>query len=192
MSWNPISWIVSAGSWLADLTADIFWGLVTSYPAIAILGVAAAVSFAVSHTPKLVRWAFPPVAAYTRAAAIVCLVSSAWMMLAVGYRIADGRDEIERLKNNLAWSEFMLGEQSAALDSAHELKRKADAEADQAKGTLNEYKSRFGSAPGVCAPPPGYLDWLRSLQRRRTRAAGADQPQRNLVSRVRAFGGQRQ
>lgn len=195
LSWNPISWMISAGSWLADLSADVFWGLVTSYPVISIMGMAAAASFVVSHTPALVERFIPVIVPYTRGAAIVCLVSSAWLMFAFGYRVADGREEIERLKNNLEFSEFMLGEQSAAAEAAHQLKAQAESDAAEARGKLDAYHEKFGANPGVsCPEPPGYREWLRTLQRRgrhAVAAAGADEPQRDLVARMRAIGAKR-
>jgi hypothetical protein len=182
--------LTAAANWLGDLSADIFWDTVTSYPAISILGVVAIAGFAVSHTPLIERF-FPSVIPYVKAAGLVCLVSAAMLMFAFGYRVADGRAEIEQLKNDLAWSEFQLGEQKAAADAADELKQDSDAKKAAAEGELDEYKRLFGPDPGVITPPRGYLDWLHGLQRHKPRAARADQPQRGLVERVRALGSQR-
>jgi hypothetical protein len=108
----------------------------------------------------------------------------------LGFRVADDRAETEKLKNELAWSEFQLEEQRAAADAADQLKQKAEAEAEDAKGKFNEYREKFGGKAGSCAPAPGYPEWLRSIQRRPQNRAAARQ-QHSLVARLRGFGEKR-
>lgn len=178
--------ISEAVDFLAELSADVFWGLVTSYPTITVMGVAAAASFAVSHTPTLIERFFPVIIPYTKAAGIVCLVSSAWLMFAFGYRVSDGREEIARVKNELAWVQWNLHLKAESEETAFNLMNEAKARAATAEGKLSEYEQKFGKNPSD--PPPGVLEWLRSLQQHPQRRAGADQPPRGLVARVRATG----
>jgi hypothetical protein len=187
---DAASFVSGAVSWLGDLSADIFWGLVTSYPTITVMGVAAAASFAISHTPAIVERFFPVIMPYTRAAGIVCLVSSAWLMFAFGYRVSDGREEIERVKNELAWVQWNLHLKEESEKTAFDLMSKAKEQAATAEGKLSEYESRFGKNPSD--PPPGVIEWLRSLQQHPQRRAAASQPQRGLVARVRTTGAERQ
>jgi hypothetical protein len=185
------AWSGEAFAWLGDLLADIFWGTVTSYPAISIFGVVAVITFAVAHAPLIERL-FPSVIVYTKAAGAVCLVSSSALMFAFGFRVADGRDEIERLKNDLAFSEFELDQQRQVADAADELKRAADVKADEARGQLDAWRKKFGDDPdSACAFTREYLDWMRNRNTDRQRRADAESPRRGLVARVRALGATR-
>ncbi len=175
--------------WFGEISADIFFGALTSYPSIALLGLVAAAGFAITHLPLANK--LPVLGTYVRAAGIASIVSAAALMFAFGYRVADGRAEIERLKNDLAWAEFNAEVQRQVAETADQLKQQADAEKAEAKGRLNEYETRFG--PNPSDPPPGVVDWMRSLQRHPERRAGsADQPKRDAVPRVRAAGAKRQ
>lgn len=175
--------------WFGEISADIFFGTLTSYPSIALFGLVAAAGFAIAHLPLANR--LPMIGAYVRAAGLASLVAGALVIFAFGYRVADGRDEIARLKNDLAWAEFNADVQRQVAETADELKQQAEAEKAEAKGRLNEYETRFG--PNPLDPPLGVLDWLRSLQRHpERRAGGADQPKRGVVARMRAAGAKRQ
>jgi hypothetical protein len=176
-------------NWFGEISADIFWSALASYPSIALLGLVAAAGFAIAHFPLADK--LPVLGPYVRAAGAVSIVSAAMLMFAIGYRVADGRDEIARLKNDLAWAEFNADVQRHVAQAAEQLKRRAEAEKAEAKGRLNEYETRFG--PNPSDPPPGVLDWLRSLQRHpERRAGGSDQSKRGGGARVRAAGANRQ
>jgi hypothetical protein len=190
---DAVDWIgssVSAGrDRLGEISADVFFGTLTSYPSIALFGLVAAAGFAIANLPLANR--LPVIGPYVRAAGVVSIVASAALMFAFGYRVADGRAEIERLKSDLAWAEFNVDVQRQVAETADQLKQQAEAEKSEAKGRLNEYETRFG--PNPSDPPPGVVDWLRSLQRHpERRAGGADQPKRDIVARVRAAGAKRQ
>lgn len=186
-----MNWILGKLEALSTFTGDLAWGFATSAPFLILLAAIAVAAFVVAHVPLVERF-FPEVIPYTKAALIAQLVASTALIFLLGFSVAHDRDETEQLKNDLAWSEFQLEQQRAVADAADELKRQADAEASEAKGKLNEYQSRFGDNPAsVCVAPPGYLEWLRTLQRHAARTASADKPQPGLVARLRTFGGQR-
>lgn len=165
---------VSVANWLTDLSADLFWGTVTSYPAIIVYGAVTVAAFVVAHAPALVQRLLPTVAVYAAAAGKLCLIASAAMMFAFGYRVADGRDEIEQLRSDLARSEYFEQVSRKTAEEADQLKRQADQRASEAEGKLSDYETKFGRNPAD--PPAGVLEWLRSLQQRPQRRAdtGAD------------------
>lgn len=186
--WSWLAWLFSA---IGDLTADAFWDFATWPPTLIAIGLLALAAFLVAHVP-LVGKLIPGVDAYQRLAQIVQVAAIAALIFLIGFRVADDRAETERLKNDLAFSEFMLDQQSQLADEADRLKNEADARAADAEGKLNEYEGKFGKV--ICPPPVNYLDWLHPLQRRANLAGadrGAHQSQRNLVTRLRAAGGQR-
>lgn len=191
LGWGSLSGAVTGFfGWLGDLSASIFWDIATSAPvlvAIAAIGVAA---FVIAHMPAIAERIFPFLIPYFRAALLVQVVAFAALAFLLGFRVADDRAETERIKNELAWSEFQLEEQKAAADVAEQLRQKAEAEAADAKGKLDEYRDKFGGKAGSCDPAPGYPDWLRSLQHRPPHRAAAKQ-QRSPVARVRGLGEKR-
>jgi hypothetical protein len=186
-----MNWILEHLERLSTFTGDIAWGVATSPPVLILLGAIAVAAFAVAHVPLVERF-FPEVIPFTKAALIAQLVASSALIFLLGFNVAQNRDETERLKNDLAWSEHQIEIQTRMADSADQLKREADARAANAEGQLSEYKKKFGDNPSD--PPPGVLEWMRSLQQHpeRRAGAGAEQPQRGVVARVRATGGRRQ
>jgi hypothetical protein len=185
-----IQWLLDASEHLQQVTSDLFWNTATSMPVLLALGIIALAAFVVAHAP-LIGQLFPTVAAWQRLAMVVEVVSIVALIFLVGFRVAADRSEAEQLRSDLAWSQFQLGLQQSTARDAQALREKADGEAQEAKGTLNEYQSKFGNDPktALCPPPDGYLDWVRELQRRKT--AAAVKPRRGLVARLRAIGGQR-
>lgn len=170
---------------VSDFTGDLFWDFATSPPVLIGLALLAVAAFLVAHVPA-VATLIPWVAAWQRLAILAQFGAAIALIFLLGFRVADDRAEMERVKNDLAFSEFQLDQQRQVADEADRLKSVAEARAQQAESTLNEYPQKFGKS-AACEPPAGYLDWLHTLQRR-TQRAGADQPQRGLVARVRAFG----
>jgi hypothetical protein len=132
----------------------------------------------------------PGIAAYLRLALVVHLVATFALIFLLGSAATRERDRTDELKNALDWSEYNLDQQRQVADVADQLKRDADARAAAAEDTLSEYKSKFGDNP--LDPPPGFLDWLRSQQQHRPRAASgstAGGSRSNVVPRLRAPGG---
>jgi len=180
--------IADSFDWFEDLSADVFWDTVTSYPAITCFAALAVVTFAVAHLPFIERL-FPSIIPYTKAAALVSTMAFPLLMFAAGYRVADARDEVERLKNNLAFSEFLLDQQRQMADAADELRRKSDTNAEEAKGQLDVWREKYGDDPdAACRFTREYLDWMRNRNADRQRRVDAGASRRGLVARVRAFG----
>ena len=173
----------------SDFTGDLFWDFATSPPVLIALAALAVAAFVVAHVP-VIATLIPTVAAWQRLAIVLQFGAVIALIFLLGFRVADQRAETEQLKNDLAWSQYQLEIQTSMADSADQLKREADARAASAEGQLSVYKQKFGDNPSD--PPPGVLEWMRSLQQHPERRAGADQPQRGLVARVRAAGGRRQ
>uniref|UniRef100_A0A973WRS3 Uncharacterized protein n=1 Tax=Bradyrhizobium quebecense TaxID=2748629 RepID=A0A973WRS3_9BRAD len=167
------------------------FGLATSYPSIVLLGALAAVTFAIAHFPFIDRLV-PAVVPYARAAGTACLIASAATMFAFGYRVADGRDQIEQLKSDLARAEYFEDVSRKTAEEADKLKQEADKRASDAEGKLSDYESKFGKNPAD--PPAGVLEWMRSLQQhpQRRADASANPQQRGVVARLRALGAKRQ
>jgi hypothetical protein len=181
------SWVETA----SKLTGDIAWEIATSPPVLITLGAVAIAGWMVSHLPMVERWC-PAVIPYTRAAWLANIVASAALVFLLGFSFAHDRAEVEKVKNDLAWAQYELEMKAAAEQTAFEQLSEAKAKAAEAEGKLSEYESKFGKNPSD--PPPGALEWMRSLQQHPQRRAGAgsDQPQRGRLARVRAIGSQRQ
>jgi hypothetical protein len=170
------------GDLFDGFTADLFWDFVTSAPVLLMVAAVALAAVAVAHVPRVVQW-LPSVKAYVRAASILQVVAVILLGFLLGFRLADDRAETTRLKDELTFKQFQLDNAAATAADAARLKNEAEAQALAAKGKLDEYCSKFGCgddrkvapATGVrvvrkCDPPPGYVDWLRNLQRRRPAA----------------------
>jgi hypothetical protein len=190
-------WMDAIGlGWLREMldaastfAGDVFWDVATSVPVLIVIAAIGVAAFVVAHVPWWVERFFPAAIPYTRAAMLVQYLAAAALFFLFGFNVADDRADLARIKNDLAYSEFMLDQQRQVADDADKLKRAADAEATVAKGQLDVYRQKFGLDPEAgCPKPPGYDDWLQPLQRRPRHArASADRPQRNLVARVRAL-----
>lgn len=163
---------------LDGFTADLFWNVATSTPALVSIGGVALVASIVAHVP-LVGRLLPSVDAYQRLAGIVATVAVGVLFFLVGFSISDQRAETARLKDELIFKELQLENAAATAADAERLRNDAEAKAREAKGKLDEYCVKFGcsddrKAPAAkgarvvrrCDPPPGYLDWLHHLQRR--------------------------
>lgn len=176
-----------------DFSADLFWQLATAPLTLIVIATIAVIAFAVAHFPFVEKF-IPVTAPFIASARLVCLVCAGLLIFLIGHRAADQRAELERVKNDLAWTDFQLGEQKKATAEAAELRQVANAETSQAKDKLSAYQEKFGNDPhaAFCAPRPGVIDWLHDLQRRRqdVRAVPAA-PERGLVARLRRSGAER-
>jgi hypothetical protein len=182
--------IRDAAGIIGDLSASIFWDIATSAPVLMAIAMVGVVAFVAAHLPTIAERLFPFLIPYFRAALLVQVLAFFALAFLLGFRVADDRAETEKLKNELAWSEFQLEEQKAAADSAHELKQKAEAEAADAKGKFDEYREKFGDKARACEPAPGYPEWLRSIQRRPQNRTAARQSH-SIIARLRGSGEKR-
>lgn len=166
------------------ITADLFWTVATSAPVLVVIGGVALLAAIVAHVP-LVGLLLPSVAAYQRLASVVATAAAGVLMLLIGYSVADQRADLARMRDEIIFKKFQLESAAATAADAERLRNDAEAKAREAKGKLDEYCFKFGcngdrkpAAKGVrvvrkCDPPPGYLDWLRHLQRRGAAAGRA-------------------
>ncbi|WP_316200427.1 MULTISPECIES: hypothetical protein [unclassified Bradyrhizobium] len=189
---NPAQWLLSLVDMINGFTAELFWQLITSTPVLVMLAAVAVASFAVAHFPFVDR-IYPPLAAFEKAASIVAILTFAALLYLVGAKNADNRAELRRAKNDLAWTQFQLGQQERAAKDAAALKQDADAAASDARGKLSEYQAKFGDDPkaALCRPRAGVVEWVHKLQRRPPAAGRADPPGRGAVARLRAAREQR-
>lgn len=166
------------GELFGDVTAELFWNAATSVPTLLLIGAIALAATAVAHLPLIARL-LPAAGAYQRLADVVATVAAAVLIFLVGFAYADQRAEVARLKDDLAFKEFQLKSAADTAADAEQLRRSAEAETRKAKDQLDGYCKKFGCddrkppapAKGVrvvrrCDPPPGYVEWLRQLQRR--------------------------
>jgi hypothetical protein len=160
-----VEWVDRIGT----LAGDAFWDFATSYPVMVIIGLIAVAAFVVGHVPAIVERVFPALVPFTRSALLVQIAAAAVLMFLVGFRVADGRAEIANMKNDIAWKDFQLDQLKQTADEAHVLKEQADARASEAKGLLNEWRTKHGDKPDGAFTPDDLI-WLRNVQARRASA----------------------
>lgn len=189
---NPLQWLLSLVDLANDFTSAMFWQFATSAPVLVSIAALAVASFAVAHFPFVDRL-WPRLAEFQKAASIVTILAFAALLYLVGFKAADTRAELQRVKNDLAWTQFQLGEQQRAARDADDLKTNADAAASEAKGKLSEYKAKFGDDPNaaVCRPRAGVVEWVHQLQRHPPGGAVTGGAERGAVARLRGSGAQR-
>lgn len=190
---DPAAWVVSALDAVNNFSAEVFWQIATSPLVLVVIAAIVVVSFAVAHLP-FVAMVFPKAAAFTRAASLVTIIGFATLLYLIGVKSERTRAELERVRSDLAFKEFQLGNQVRAAADAADLKADADAEAQEARSKLSVYQAKFGIDPNAagCAPRAGVIDWVHDLQRRKQRpGAVASKPKRGLVARLRGSGGER-
>jgi hypothetical protein len=152
------------------MIADIFWDIATSYPVLCLIALIAVAAFIVAHVPTIVTRFYPPLAAYSKAAALVQIIAWALLMFLIGFRIADERGETRQLKNDLSFKELQISNAEDTAKDAERLKAEAEAQATEAKGQLDDYRKRFGANPDtVCAFTPDEFERLRNLGRPKRR-----------------------
>ncbi|WP_316171072.1 hypothetical protein [Bradyrhizobium sp. SZCCHNRI1058] len=189
---SPVHWLLDLVGFINGFMSEMFWSVVTSTPVLVLIAAVAVVSFAVAHFPFVDR-IYPPLAEFEKAASIAAILAFAALLYLIGFRAADTRAELMRVKNDLAWTHFQLGERERAAEDAEALKRDADAAASDARGKLSEYQAKFGDDPNsvLCRPRAGVVEWVHKLQRRPPAAGRADAARRGLVARLRAVGEKR-
>ena len=119
MNWlsNAFDGVYGAVDRLNGFSADLFWNVATSPFALAVVALVAVVAFLVAHVPYVER-VIPAAAAYTRGALVVQVLASALLMFLLGFAFADQRADAERLKTELAWSQFQLEQSHATAEEA--------------------------------------------------------------------------
>lgn len=147
------------------MLADFIWDVATSNLVLAIVALALLAAFAVAHLP-FGKW-IPAIAPYVVAATLAAHVLFGLLAFLVGFRISDDREEAKRLRDELAWSDNQLKQQKATAAEAAKLKEEAEARARQAKGELDDYRSKFEGPSAVCAWTDDELSRLRALRRAR-------------------------
>ncbi|MET4199107.1 uncharacterized membrane protein YuzA (DUF378 family) [Bradyrhizobium sp. LA8.1] len=190
---DPAAWLVSALDAINSFSAEVFWQIATSPLVLVVIAAVVVASFALAHLP-FVTLLFPKAAAFTKAASLVTIIGFAALLYLFGVKSERTRAELERVKSDLAFKEFQLGNQAKAAADAEDLKADADAQAQDARGKLSVYQAKFGDDPNAaaCAPRAGVIDWLHDLQRRKQAAgAVAGKPKRGLVARLRRSGAER-
>jgi len=190
---SPAQCVLDVVETVNGFSAELFWQLATAPLTLIIIAVVGIAAYVVAHVP-FVETFIPATRPFIKLARVVCLASAAALIFLLGHRDADQRNELERTRSDLAWTEFQLGEQKNAAAAATELKKEADSATALAKGRLSEYQEKFGNDPtaAICRPRPGVVEWVHSLQRRKP-AAGADaaKAKPGLVARLRRTGAER-
>lgn len=190
--WGLPQWPLDLLGGLNSFSAELFWSMVTSPAALVALTALAVASFAVAHIP-FVTLLVPQVRPFVQAAALVSVLSFAALCFLIGAKSERTRDELERTKGDLAWSQFQLGNQTKSAADAADLKADADAQAQEARSKLSVYQAKFGTDPNAaaCTPRAGVIEWVHDLQRRKPSAAITAKPKRGLVARLRRSGSER-
>lgn len=148
------------------MLSDLFWDAATSSVVLGVLVLIGVVAFVVAHVPAFAARIYPPVAAYSKAAALVQVLAWALLCFLIGFRIADERMATRQLKSDLAFKEMQIDQAEETAKDAERLKAEADAKAKEAMGQLDDYRKRFGANPdAVCAFTPDDLERLRNLRR---------------------------
>lgn len=146
------------------MLVDLFWSVATSNLVLAIVGVVALAAIIVSHMP-LIRW-IPTIDHWMKLATAVGYVALFLLGLLIGHRLSDERAETKRLRGELEWSRNQLEQQEATAKDAERLKAEAEANAREAQGKLDEFRSRYAERPAAaCAFTADDLKRLRSLTR---------------------------
>lgn len=148
------------------MVSDLFWDAATSWVVLGVLALIGVVAFVVAHVPAFASRIYPPVGAYSKAAALVQVLAWAVLCFLMGFRIADERMATRQLKNDLAFKELQIDQAEETAKDAERLKAEADEKAKEAMGQLDDYRKRFGANPdAVCAFTPDDLERLRNLRR---------------------------
>jgi hypothetical protein len=132
---------------------DLFWQVATSYTVILALAALVVVCTVVAHFPIISKLkVFEP---YTTAAAILVYVFLSMQAFCVGFRIADGRAEIKRLKDAVVVAGTVIRSQTKSLNNmieANEIMQGQRDEAAQraktAQDKIDEYAKGLPPAQG--------------------------------------------
>ncbi|MES2671638.1 MAG: hypothetical protein V4673_14640 [Pseudomonadota bacterium] len=152
------------------MMGDLFWDFATSFVVLSIIALIAAAAFIVAHVPKFVERFIPALMPYTKAAALVQVLAALLLFFLIGFRVSDERAEAKQLRNDLAFKELQLKNAQDTANDAERLKKQAEAKASEAKGKLDEFRTKFGDNPeAVCAWTDDELGRLQHLRRAKPR-----------------------
>lgn len=152
------------------MMGDLFWDIATSWFVLGGLVLIVAVAFVVAHVPAFAVRIYPPIAAYSKAAALVQVIAASLLFFLIGFRVSDERAEIGQLRNDLAFTERQIENAKATARDAERLKAEAEAKADEAKGQLDDFRAHIKTDPPVdCSWTDDEFGRLRNLGRAKRR-----------------------
>lgn len=125
--------------------ADLLWLVATSDAVLWILTTLFLAGLVVGFAP-LLRW-MPVLAPYVMLARLVALVALAILAFLIGFRVADERAEVKRLKADLAFKQLQLDNEKATAETAARLRAEAEAEAATANQKVTDYEERLAKQP---------------------------------------------
>lgn len=125
--------------------ADLFWSVATSYAVLSILATLFLAGLVVGFAP-LLRF-IPGLAPYVMLARLVALIALAVLSFLIGFRVADERAEVKRLKADLAFKQLQLDNEKASAATAARLRAEAEAKAATANQKVTDYEKRLSQQP---------------------------------------------
>lgn len=125
--------------------AGLFWSVATSYAVLSILATLFLSGLVVGFAP-LVRF-IPGLAPYVMLARLVALIALAVLSFLIGFRVADERAEVERLKADLAFKQKQIDVQKHTAETAERLRLVAETKAEQANQKVTDYEERLAKLP---------------------------------------------
>lgn len=125
--------------------ADLLWLVAASDAGLSILATLFLAGLVVGFAP-LLRW-IPGLAPYVMLARLVALVALAALSFLIGFRVADERAEVERLKADLAFKQKQMDVQKHTAEAAERLRMVAETKAAQANQKVTEYEERLAQQP---------------------------------------------
>lgn len=125
--------------------ADLFWSVATSPLVLSILAALFLAGLVVGFAP-LLRF-IPGLAPYVMLARLVALIALAALSFLIGFRVADERAEVERLKADLAFKQLQLDNEKASAETKARLLAKAEADVATASQKVIDYEERLAKQP---------------------------------------------
>jgi hypothetical protein len=133
---------------------DLFWQFATSYTVIVALAALVVVCTVIAHFP-FVSKLFPAVIPYQIAAGVLVYVFLSMQAFCVGFRIADGRAEIKRLKDAVVVAGTVIKSQTKSLNNMLEANEIMQGQRDEAalraktaQDKIDEYAKGLPSTQG--------------------------------------------
>jgi hypothetical protein len=135
---------------------DLFWQVATSHYVIIALAALVVVCWVIGHLPFVSK--LPTFAPYAILAQNLCIVFLALQAFCVGFRVADGRAEIKRLKDTVAVAATVIKSQTASLNTMLDANEKMQTQRDEAahramtaQEKIDDYEQRIARDPnGAC------------------------------------------
>lgn len=125
--------------------ADLFWSTATSYAALSLFATLFVAGLIIGFAP-LVRL-IPGLAPYVMLARLIALLALAVLAFLIGFRVADERAEVKRLKADLAFKQKQIDVQKHTAETAERLRIIAETKAEQANQKVTEYEERLATQP---------------------------------------------